>query len=81
MIDKFIELAQKLGGLTPAAIFALGDIFFAYYFWKQLQKSEDWRQTREKQIATDVAHIEVLNRLADKIGSFEMALMKYLIKG
>lgn len=80
LLDKIIEAAQKLGSLTPAAIFALGDIFFGFYFWKQLQKSEDWRQTREKQIAADVAHVEAMNRVAEKLSELEMALIKFVIK-
>lgn len=84
MIDKIIDLSQKLGNMSASAIFALVCVVETYYIWKTqkdaTQSSENWRGTREKQIASDVAHTEAIKTMADKIGSLEMALIKYLIK-
>lgn len=68
-LDKMIECAQKLGGLSAAAIFALFSIAQAYYIYKTqkeaAESNERWRLTRESQIKGDDAQTAVVSKLVD----------------
>lgn len=85
LADTAVDLAQKLAGLTPAAIFALVAAERSWELYQIRKFAEDsnekWRGTREKQIASDVMHTEALKQLTEKIGSLEMVLLKYVLKG
>lgn len=79
-IDKIIEAAQKLGGLTPAAIFALGNVLQGAYIYKTLKEGEAWRGIREKQIASETMQSEVLKQLITEVAGLKMMFTKYLLK-
>lgn len=68
-IDKIIEAAQKLGGLSAAAIFALVSIVQGYVIYRKErfaeESNEKWRLTREGQIRAEEAQTMVLEKNAE----------------
>lgn len=68
-IDKLLEVVQKLGSLSAAAIFALISIALSYRDYKKERFAEDsnerWRLTRDGQIRAEEAQTMVVSKLVD----------------
>lgn len=68
-VDRILEIAQKLGSLSAATIFALIALAQGYLIYRKEKFSEDsnekWRLTREGQIRAEEAQTTVVNKLVD----------------
>lgn len=68
-LDKLIESAQKLGGMSAAAIFALIAVAQGYVLYKKEREASDsnekWRLTRENQIRAEEAQTAVVDKLVE----------------
>lgn len=68
-VDKILEVVQKLGGLSAAAIFALISIALSYRDYRKERFAEEsnerWRLTRDGQIRAEEAQTAVVSKLVD----------------
>lgn len=77
-IDKLLEVVQKLGSLSAAAIFALIGILQGYFIYRKEKFSEEsnekWRLTREGQIRAEEAQTLVQEKSVDAISMLTAAV-------
>lgn len=77
-LDKLVEAAQKLGGLSAAAIFALVAMAQGYFIYKRerdtFEANEKWRLTRESQIRAEESQTIVVSKLVDVVSMNNTAI-------
>lgn len=77
-IEKLLEIVQKLGSLSAAAIFALIAILQAYFIYRKEkfaeESNEKWRTTREGQIRAEEAQTLVQESSVDAISMLTSAV-------
>lgn len=68
-IDKMIDIAQRLGALTPAAIFALIAMHQGYINYRKdrdaFVSNEKWRGTREGQVRAEEGQTLIMGKQVD----------------
>lgn len=83
-VDKAVQSAHTLSGLDTCTLWALIAMGLLIYEWwrarKEFESQTEWRNIREKQIASEVAQTEVMKGMIQELSSMKMMLTKYLLK-